>query len=397
MEESWGDLIKQLFWEMTPQTNYHGSQYTFDKFDDSKFLTGEGFAAHGPGHYSADLLDTAERYKKPTVSVLKNGNKIERNLISPNFVDRIKDTKINLPDIFDDQYKYELDRINNALEKATQKYNNGMKFYKPLIERLETQLDFMNNMDDYSVSRSTGNLYKVNVPNENFMWKEGLPLSEQTPYVRDAWYKNDFDYSKLLKYYDAGHDMEGITLPKDRKFWRAWNKSYDLYGELRPSLKRIFNDQMQSLDVPQQLKFLSRSGNLDKLSEAMGDIKGIRAIGNTDGPINITFSGKDIKMANTPWQQIKNRIPKETLGKMVTKAMNSPVAKGIGTGLAIANELNPLFFAYGLGEAANAWNTRYGKPINVAEHMKEYDKLKNIPMSITAPQKKQLYWTQGHW
>ena len=79
--ESWGDLARQLWWEMNPQTNYHGTPYTFNKFDDSKFLTGEGFMAHGPGHYSADDIKVGEGYRMPTKRIYNKsiGNFVDIN------------------------------------------------------------------------------------------------------------------------------------------------------------------------------------------------------------------------------------------------------------------------------------------------------------------------------
>lgn len=54
------------------------------------------------------------------------------------------------------------------------------------------------------------------------------------------------------------------------------------------------------------------------------------------------------------------------------------------TASSILGDLNPLGFAYVFGQLANAWDNRYGKKVNVAQQLKEYDKLKNISTSISA-------------
>lgn len=320
MAESWKDLAKQLMWEMNPQDNYHGTPYTFKRFDDSKFLTGEGAMVHGPGHYSADYYSTASGYNPgeyTTLDIARSGNK----------------TPIHLKDSY--KLKNNMNASKNEvvayLQKALRRNNKIVDEWLTysMVDEIPEAREVLENLKDYNVikTRHTGNVYKVNVPNENFMWKERLPLSEQTPYVRDAWYKNNFDYGKLLNDWSIDHDLEGIRLPNDKKFWRVYNKSINHYGKIKPILRRIFSNQMQALDLPDQLKFLARSGNLDKLREAMGGIKGIRAAGNIDGPINVTFTGDDIRMANTPWQRFVNRIPKQTLSKMANKVITSPAFK----------------------------------------------------------------------
>lgn len=314
MAESWKDLARQLIWEFNPQDNYHGTPYTFNKFDDSKFLTGEGAMAHGPGHYSADDIKVGEGYRIPTKRIYNKsiGKFVD---INPNeYANKLTGWKLG-------------DYLASYLEYSRDGVMPGDYVTTSTVGKNPLAMDIINNPENYDVRINKGNLYKVNVPNENFMWKEGLPLSEQTQYIRDAWYKNNFDYGKLLNDWSIDHDLEGIRLPNDKKFWKVYNKSIEHYGEIKPILKRIFSNQMQALDLPDQLKFLARSGNLDKLSEAMGGIKGIRATGNIDGPINVTFSGNNIRMANTPWQRFVNRIPKQTLGKMANKIITSPAFK----------------------------------------------------------------------
>lgn len=315
MEESWKELAQQLLYEMNPQNNWHGTPYDFNKFNDSKWLSGEGFAAHGPGHYSADQFSTADTYNPH--EGYRVYNKSAKKYLEPTRY-KVKSLmgSVDLNDI--------ADWIDNYLNSG----EDSPYINKKIANSNSILKDILENPNNYEVRYEPyGNTYRVNVPNENFMWKEGVSLGGQTPYVRDAWYRNNFDYAKLLNYLSVDHDTEGIKLPQDKKFWRAFNKSYDLYGELRPSLKRIFNEQMASLDVPDQLKFLVRSGNAGKIQEAMGGIKGIRAIGQQDGPINVTFSGKNIKMANTPIQRVVNRIPTQTLGKMAKKLMESPAVR----------------------------------------------------------------------
>ena len=310
---TWKELAQMLMAETNPQTNYHGTPYTFDKFDDSKFRTGEGNLAHGPGHYSADNIKVGESYRIPTKRIY--------NKSIGEFVD------INPKEYANKLSGYKLkDYLVNYLDYSKDGIMPGDYVTRSTVEKNPLAMEIINNPENYEIRINKGNLYKVNVPNEYFMWKEGLPLSEQSPFVRDAWYRNNYNFGKLLDLWNIDHDLEGIRLPKDHKFWRLINKNINLYSPdyIRPSIRKIFSNQMQALDLPDQLKFLTRSNNLDKLGEAMGDIKGIRAIGMTDGPINVTFTGNDIRMANTPWQRFVNRVPTQSIGMIGRKLMDVP-------------------------------------------------------------------------
>lgn len=336
MQESWSDLAKQLWWEMNPQNNYHGTPYTFNRFDDSKWLTGEGFQAHGPGHYSADWFNTAEKYKKPNISVKRGNNLIDRDLLSPNYVSRFLDNYRNYPDIFNESSKREIDRLVREIDKYTDEYNNGIKAYGKHIERLQSRLDFLNNIDQYKVVESPGNLYRVTVPNENFMWKEGLPLESQSEYVQKSVInRKPIDYTKYLSRY-PDHTAHIISKLNDSNLKRLADLFYqkgDYIQFLNKKNLDLASRMINKLPIDEQMSFLKylNDGDTNTAQDMIklygDDVKGIRAIGRQDGPINVVFSDRNIRMSNTPFQRFTNRIPTQTLGKMAEKIMSSPVVK----------------------------------------------------------------------
>lgn len=273
---TWGDLAKELFWEMTPQDNYHGTPYTFNKFDDSKFYTGEGSAAHGEGHYSADNKKTGLKYK---TQLLVDAEKIR--------------DKFDLPNLFPKSDKSVQDFMIrnkiNQLKSFVQDSDYRDLFRNKWINEIKELEDLYNNR-----VYTKGNLYRVNVPNKNQMLWEYYYMDEQPKYIQNKLKPylenkklNDPDFFNRAKFYDM-------------------NKNY-----LGPMGKDIYND-------------LGREG-LHRLG-----IKGITTFGSRDGAINVTFTGDDIKMANTPWQRFVNRIPKQTLGKIADKVITSPTLKAIG-------------------------------------------------------------------
>lgn len=304
MTENWSDLVRQLIWEINPQDNFHGTPYTFNKFDDSKLLTGEGFNAHGPGHYSADQFNTADGYR-----VRGTANKYD---LPDKFTMLDKETKNFM-------LKNKISDYKNLLKESG--YSDATKQqWKEYIKTLE---DILNNPQ-----LAEGNTYKVNVPNENFMWKEGRLLPEQSQYIQNLWKNRNIDFSKYLRRgIDLEHDLESIYSRKLDRIFQPMFEQMEYRNGLNDVTKRLFNRYMNELTLNEQIKFMERSGNKDKINEITKGIKGIRAKGATDGPINVTFSGKDIKMANTPLQKVMNRIPNQTLGKMATKMLQSPVVR----------------------------------------------------------------------
>lgn len=362
MEESWGDLIQQLLWEMNPQTSYHASPRLFNKFDDTFIDSGSGGRAHGYGHYSADLKNKAQRYA----------------------IDKLGEIPVGrLPEGIDNLSIEELKQLKNNLLK---KYPNWLQMDVP--PGVNEELDNLFALDEYITQKeyhpdlklNRGKVYTVNTPNKNFVLDLNKPFDEQGKYLQraiDMMYKSD----------DIPNEVKNL--------WKELNR-YD-----ESDTKYVYNwlaENFGSKDVGpfaswEQQRFAG-SPEASRIFNKYG-IKGIKSVGRIDGPVNVTFSGKDIKMANTPLQRVLNRIPKETLGKMVSKAMSTPVGKTIGVGMTIGNEVNPLLMGYTIGELANMYNNRYGTKRDVDYDVYTYNKLKQVPTKITAPQKPRMYWTQG--
>lgn len=376
--ESWGDLAKQLWWEMTPQTNYHGTPKTFNKFDDSKFLTGEGAMAHGAGHYSADLLNTAKDYRGDSDWILKYNGNIFYTKEYPHLIDDIdyyKSLKI-------DNNINELNRIRNQFIDHLDTYNHWLDNYDDiplkdraldikksniidLINSAETRIHALDNLDRYNIEKvQGGNLYKVNVPNKNFMLDVSKPFDEQSKYIKEAIYK-------MFKGNDISEGVKDLWMGLNRF---EQNDTRYIYNWLAEDIGDKMSEELHWADWNTQRK--AGAPKASKIFDKYG-IKGIRAVGRQDGGINVTFTGKNIKMANTIPQQIRNRIPVETLGKMARKLYNYPVVKGgikfldmFGPSLMVPDVIkltHPQLYPYTNKEKQNMKNIlerKYGIKIN---------------------------------
>lgn len=313
MDYTWKELAQMLMAETNPQTNYHGTPYTFNRFDDSKFLTGEGNMAHGPGHYSADNIKVGESYRIPTKEIYNKSIGEFVNIDPKEYANRLSYYKLK-------------DYLVNYLDYSKDGVMPGDYVTRSTVEKNPLAMDIINNPENYEIRINKGNLYRVNVPNEYFMWKENVPLNQQNNHIQNLWQRRNIDFAKMLSPYGTQleHDLEGLGLRNIDKIFGPMYDQLEYRNGLNDVTKRLFNRYMNELPLERQLKFLERSNNLKYLPEVAGDIKGIRAIGNTDGPVNVTFSGNNIRMANTPLQRIVNRIPTQTIGMIGRKIMATP-------------------------------------------------------------------------
>lgn len=335
MEERWSDLAKQLMWEMNPQDNLHGTPYTFNKFDDSKWLTGEGFAAHGPGHYSADWYPTAQKYNPGEYTTLDVVDKINNKPIQLKDSYRLRDNRlISKKDV--EAY------LRKALRRNSKVVDEYLTY--AMVNEIPEASEVLQNLQGYDLAKTkhVGNTYKVNVPNEHFMWKEGTPLELQNDFVRRAVEnRNPIDYTKYFRK-EPSYTAHIISKLDDNKnlqrlakvFWERTNYANTYLNDKH---LKLASKMINKLPIKKQFEFLdylsgtpentSIAQDIQRLLGKENGVKGVRAVGYEDGPINVTFSDKNIKMANTPLQRVMNRIPTQTLGKMAKKILESPAVR----------------------------------------------------------------------
>lgn len=314
--DNWKSLFQQLWWETHPQTNYHGTPNTFSEFDDSKLLTGEGANVHGSGHYSARNKDVAEMYRD-----ILSRNKNEYDYI---YEIDYKGHKFTDNDKGFDWRKYnslkDIAYGKTTKDKEVSRLLRNLDFYKnevskDAIKQYKDYIKFIKDVDTKEFNHiNKGNTYRVNVPNKNFMLDFTKPFDNQSKYVQDALYqmfKSD-DVSKNVK--DLWMELNRFK-PEDTKYIYDW-LAEDIGSNISDEFKWASFDTQRKAGAPKASEIFNKYG-----------IKGISTTGRSDGPINVTFTGRNIKMANTPLQIVANRIPTQTLGKMANKAYNTPAVK----------------------------------------------------------------------
>lgn len=169
---------------------WHGSPYHFDAFDLAKIGTGEGAQVYGHGIYLAEAPGAAKHYiAKPDAFT---GHKLtpKGEALLDNIMREYKAYK--------EPYKGWLEE-----QKKTQEYNLILKY--------------KNNPN--LVTKSKGNLYKVDLPDEHIekMLDWDKPLSEQPKEIQDLWEKIPHSYSPSKQYATGGDFYKDLSVYKRGK------------------------------------------------------------------------------------------------------------------------------------------------------------------------------------
>lgn len=189
------------------QPAYHGSPYRFNEFDIDRIGSGEGAQAYGWGLYFAGNKDIAEWYKRKLqddIDTIKsyNGtyqytnmgwqwNEFPEEGSSPwNFIEGLDNqNEIDGLDIFRD-FDFDKDKaiqaIDQSIKNPSKATNSAIDYIiedDNGIKRLEDAKEFINE-SGLEISEA-GQLYEVDIPEDNTLLNWDNPLSEQPEYVKD--------------------------------------------------------------------------------------------------------------------------------------------------------------------------------------------------------------------
>lgn len=342
------------------QTVYHGSPYDFNKFSNEAIGTGEGAQAHGMGHYAALNKDTAEAYAKN----LSEGNKaIEYNgkiyksnaEFKPNEYNykMLSDIKTDGLEAAKNFYK---DQEQWAREKLAK--SNDKKWWEDTVKAAEGTnklLDTVNPNLISDIRPDTGQLYKLSIPKDDVMLREGLPLNKQTPRIQKM-YKNARKNQLLDRQKEIQESIDFLSneLEQAKKTGsdRLIYSAEQMLNESMPTYNRWLNDISGELKYIDSKDYLNNAPYEDLLknllpqynnksranirlsqeekkiiSDALnkGGIKGISYNGGIDGEARVIFNPDDIdivrKYYNQPnlYQQLTG---KQNIGALVDALLN---------------------------------------------------------------------------
>lgn len=289
------------------QPAYHGTPHKFDEFSTDKIGTGEGAQAHGWGLYFAENKDVSENYRKALASsnidIFSDGKKISENdkleiiaLISPSNLENKKDFAFAVKNII---------AINEDLIRK----NNGNIDERKRIINIFKKI----NLDNFEIKKQKGQLFKVDIPENDVLLDEDKTFDEQPKKVQEALLKvlpkkintSGFDivYAKNKNLFNPNDELiiqEAYQLYKqnpDKYFNKMWNNltGRELYGIL---VSHNF-------------------GNSKEASLALNNvgIKGITYDGQQDGRAYVIFDDKAVKILEKFYQADRARLSPEQFEK----------------------------------------------------------------------------------
>ena len=259
------------------QTAYHGSPAKFDQFDLDYIGSGEGAQVHGYGTYVAESKHIAdERYRKRLVSteetILYNGE-------SPKYIE-FKSGMNNIQLLDAILYRGK-EGVINHLEKS-----------KSFGEDTKELIDYVKSIDETKLEKKhNGQLYEVEIPEDDEMLDEDKPLNEQPDKVKKA----------ILEYYKSRpndyiipEDINSLSQQRGKQFYRDVAFQLERENSLAYRMANGLNTDIDENFNPEKEASL--------LLNSLG-IKGIKYDGRTDGQCYVIFNPENIDITRTFYQE----------------------------------------------------------------------------------------------
>ena len=265
------------------QTAYHGTAYSFDKFDLGSIGSGEGNAVHGWGLYFAKDRKIAERYKEYVGTKRRKSNlmydskPIEQKFLGAAEYLRKGEKETYIKELLQAKEAENKSVLANEKLLKSKKYAGNTQLKKAIedskerITKIDEKISWIEKADKNKLKENIATVYEVDVPENEFLLDEDLPLNKQSLIVKKA------IYNYLKKYPD------NYILPKSYNDLGE-NSGKDFYKDV------VFQQRMEDAANPYQ----AASELLNELG-----IKGITYNGGRDGRCFVVFDDKAIAIINT--------------------------------------------------------------------------------------------------
>ena len=215
------------------QVAYHGSPYLFDKFTLDHIGEGEGAQAHGWGLYFALDRATAEGYQK----------RLAPSIHLPEEFDRYAEDKKRQKAIHS-----ELDLLEKDMQKIREDASKDERDAAELDENERDAAEIRSKLNaelseiDKRINayeKPEGHIYEVEIPDDEWLLREDVPLYDQPEYVRDACYDICREYGLEYAGFDA---MTGGELYHALADKLEGESSYQDFGVSSKKASMVFAD-----------------------------------------------------------------------------------------------------------------------------------------------------------
>ena len=317
------------------QSAYHGSPARFDKFDLDYIGSGEGAQVHGYGTYVAKDKNIAdERYRKTLSDTIGIGTEIlVDNVTYKKIATNTYKKKENIYDSVDDYLNEALNFIETqgskkkALKYVQEQIDNHKDagYFDDAVYYIRIK-DALNEIIKAKITKYAddyGQLYEVEIPEDDEMLDEDLPFSEQPQKVQEnlkkLWEeklkrKVYTDKKSLLSEFKEKYDSETYDIVE-----KLLNKGLE---NLSRSEKNAIPNSDLSFDDLHKLDYFNLSGKdiyyniinnvferddkFDKDTSLLLNeygIKGIKYNGRIDGQCYVIFNPENIDITRTFYQE----------------------------------------------------------------------------------------------
>lgn len=300
------------------QSAYHGTPHRFNEFSLENIGTGEGAQAHGWGLYFASDKNVSEEYRRKLSGdkVFYDGQELEKPYVYTHKIERGEDKETNryLSDL-----RYIIDRIseiksdkNISIEDAKEEFIKTYQQKGKLLAFQRKILDIAKNIDTSKIDVQKGQLFEVNIPEDDVLLDEDKTFNEQFEKVRDALLKlfNNVNIGKRA----IKEDIERLEFEIE-ELKNNDDTDYD-YAEFQIEEKE---KQLQQLKLQLGIKDIKKHnysgkgiyrtlcdiyGSDKAASEKLNEygIKGITYDGRRDGRCYVIFDDKAISALKTYYQ-----------------------------------------------------------------------------------------------
>lgn len=294
------------------QSAYHGTPHRFDKFSTDNIGTGEGAQAHGWGLYFAENKDVSEDYRRKLSGhkVFYKGQEIEQPYVYTNRWMKGQDVEqnkylSNLRSVIDDISEiYASKKI--SLEEAKQEFIKEYKSKKKLLSFQKKYLEIAKDIDTSKIDIQKGQLFEVDIPENDELLDEEEPFSTQTENVKNSIKALIKDLLGIKSFADKDLDEEIKKTEKEKEenYNYIVSRKLELLKDLRfddTVGKDFYNHLAEYLRVSENITNPQHKKEASLLLNKYG-VKGITYDGRQDGRCYVIFDDKAIDVLKTYYQ-----------------------------------------------------------------------------------------------
>lgn len=329
------------------QSAWHGSPHIFDEFSTSFIGSGEGAQAHGWGLYFAKNRSVAEGYRSRLTNDINQTVEILGVTIDPDSeltsltgrdiaIDAIK-WALTLPDGSFDTSPITSNAISSIQYEAESMLEEYREDNPDLSDEIDKALEIIDKLKPEDVKfRSVGRLFNVEIPENDVLLNEDLPLDKQPELVRKAIEKIVLKLNAKPKSLATPDNLESIIDDIAEKAVTRGLITGDKYSVFTKALAVFMNEQLYGTTSLDAMRIANATVNEDILTIETS-VPASMALSRAVGAENLIqvareksqFSLVEIDEKTTGWDIYRELVKRLGSSEAASKLLNENGIKGI--------------------------------------------------------------------